>query len=232
MTITCPRCQSPMSVDQPLPPGAAVRCPSCQAVLKPTTHPTADPVPVEVKPRKRRKTKPARPSASTWVIVGVGLVVLAVMGLFAAGHLGYGPLDFNKKDRIIAYCHEARSKVNLVLILLKENQPGALERLFDRDKVLGNIQKTHPAIQRARSELEAKDAPRECAEFKQAVLDLLRRMETWASDDVARARTLGKDDPTKAREVLEAARSDVAALQARIDTIATDLWERYKLSEK
>src|SRR5262245_52720301 len=129
MLVTCSACHTRLRIDQPPRPGQVIQCPTCQVTLA-----FDDPGPAK-SPKKRRKQRQGI-SITTWIISGISVIVLLGVALFVAGLLGYGPFDFTKKARIRDYCHETHAKVNVLQVMMQENQPGLLTRIFDSDKNL------------------------------------------------------------------------------------------------
>src|SRR5947208_405114 len=122
MLLICPQCQAKMAVDQRLPKGASVECPRCHVLIDPSLPPPP-PKPTVIKaevieapdvdepdtaerPAKKKAKKKSKKSVPifTWVMVGIGLGIVAAAGLLVAGLAGIGPLDFNRSHRVLAYC--------------------------------------------------------------------------------------------------------------------------------
>lgn len=157
----------------------------------------------------------------------MGIAVIAAIGLFALGLMGYGPLDFDRKDRIRDYCQSMNSKVNLLTVLMNENRPGVLTQLLDSDKSLEHVQKSLPIISRTKGEVESKKAPKECQQVKQAILVALERFEKWAGEDIPRARDLMKNDRAAAKALLETAEKQLRTAEEGIRNEITVLQKKY-----
>jgi predicted Zn finger-like uncharacterized protein len=225
MQVICPKCQTKLRLDHSPGSNMAIQCSKCETIFE-----VALPEPQrESKPRKKRKArKQSGVSATTWIIAGIGVIAMVVICLFAAGQMGYGPLDFGRKDRIRNYCQEMDVKVSLLIVLVNENRPGVLTQLFNSDKSLEHIQKSRSLIQKTRTEVEKKDAPTDCQQVKQAILDMLARVEKWAGEDIPRARELMKSDSAGAEALLKKAEKDLLAANERIRNEMTTLHQKYK----